>query len=445
MIRFSLGVFTLVWTLPAVALDLNHAWSLLKTRGATYQAAMYERAAGQEYRALGRAGLLPQVSASGYQSLVRGETEEPDIFGRTQRSDLDYDSRGAIVQLRQPLFNWQKYAEYLQGDQRALYSDAVYKAKAQNLAIQLAGRYFDVLLARETILLAEAKVKAFEELRAAAKRRYELGEGTVTDIDEAAARRDLAHADLIEAEDALLVARRALQEMLGQMPDEVASLNDNRFPTPPLEPSTMAAWVSKAEADNPVVHARQRALDVADQEVSRTYGDHLPTLDLVLSYNANDSDSVSTRNQRNRYGQAGLQLNIPIFTGGRVSAQARQAVANRNKASEELYATREEVISNTTREFRGVQSSEARIRALETAIVSSERALYSTRKGMQAGTSTNIDILNAEEQVYDARRNLLEAKLKYLLARLRLAAEAGSLGDAEINWANGYLGPTLPL
>lgn len=445
MIRSTLGVFALVWTLPATALDLNNAWSLLKTRGATYQAAAYERAAGQEYRALGRAGLLPQVNASGYKSLVEGETEEPDIFGRAQRSDLDYDALGASVQLRQPLFNWQKYAEYLQGEQRALHSDAVYKAKAQELAIQLAGRYFDVLLARETILLVEAKVKTFEELRAAAKRRYELGEGTVIDIDEAVARRDLARADLIEAEDALLVARRALQEMLGQVPDEVASLNDNHFPTPPLTPSAMSDWISKAEADNPVVHARQRALDVADQEVSRAYGDHLPTLDLVLSYNASDSESVSTRNQRNRYGLVGLQLNIPIYSGGRASAQARQAVANRNKASEELYATREEVISNTTRQFRGVQSSEARIRALETAIVSNERALYSIRKGFLAGTSTNVDILNAEEQVYDARRNLLEAKLRYLLARLRLAAEAGTLGDTEINWANGYLGPTLPL
>lgn len=164
----------------------------------------------------------------------------------------------------------------------------------------------------------------------------------------------------------------------------------------------------------------------------------------MAGYTAGSSQSISELNQRNHYSSIGLELNIPLYSGGSTRALTRQASANSAKALDELDATRQEVISNTTREYRGVQSGALRIQALEKAVTSNERSLTSTRKGFkEGGTSTNSDVLNAEELLYDARHDLFEAKLNYLMSRLRLASSVGSLGDDDIEQINDYLGPEL--
>ncbi|KKX63469.1 TolC family outer membrane protein [Pseudomonas putida] len=425
-------------SLPASAMDLKQAWDLLQYQGPVYRAAVHEKAAGEENRAIGKAGLLPQVNASAYDNKVNGTQRQNGID-----RDLDYDSKGANVRLRQPLFNKQKMAEYRQGKQRADYSVAVFDAKSQDAAVRLAESYFDVLLASETITLAQSKLSAFEEQLASAKRRMELGAGTVTDIDESAARRDLAEVELIEAQDNLVNARRKLEEYIGETPESLTTLRPT-FDTPPLLPSDLQEWLVKAQADSPLIHARRHGSDLAEEEVKRAKAGHWPTLDFVAGYTAGDSQSISELNQRNRYGSIGLEVNIPLYSGGGTSALARQASANSYKALDELDATRQEVITGTTREYRGVQSGAQRIRALEKAVVSNERSLASTRKGFkEGGTSTNSDVLNAEELLFVARHDLFEAKLRYLMSRLRLASSVGSLGDDDIDHINDYLGPEL--
>ncbi|MHC5348739.1 TolC family outer membrane protein [Metapseudomonas furukawaii] len=430
--------------LPVSAMDLAEAWNVYQIQGPTYLASVHERQAGQEYKELGKAGLLPSINATAYWKRVDGTSEQENLLGRSVESDLDYDSRGAVVELRQPLFNKQRMAEYRQGNQRTLFSDAVFDAKTQESAVSLASRYFAVLLALETIELAKVKLKNLEEQVQSAKRRFDLGDGTVIDVDQASARRDLARAELIEAEDNLLVARRLLQELLGVVPEQMSTLRTD-FPTPPLEPPSLQDWLNDAKANNPAIIARRHSVDIADQEVKRASAGHWPTLDFVAAYNDTESDSVSTQDQHNKYGSVGVELRMPIFAGGATNAQVRQASANRELASDQLNSSREEVLSGTTREFRGVQSGEQRIRALEQAVISSERAQDSARKGFRAGTSTNLDILNAEEQAFIARRDLLEAKLRYLLSRLRLAASVGSLGGDDIQRANDYLGPSISM
>lgn len=201
------------------------------------------------------------------------------------------------------------------------------------------------------------------------------------------------------------------------------------FATPPLMPGNLQDWLVRAQADSPLIHARRRSYDLAEEEVKRARAGHWPTLDFVAGYTAGESQSLSELNQRNHYGSIGLELNIPLYSGGGVSALTRQASANSAKAQDELDATREEVISGTTREFRGVQSGALRSARVGKAVASNERSLLSTRKGFkEGGTSTNSDVLNAEELLFVARHDLFEAKLKYLLSRLRLASSVGSLG-----------------
>jgi len=438
MNRHCLTFCLLGLSLSASAMDLKQAWDLLQYQGPVYRAAVHEKEAGTENRAIGQAGLLPQVNASAYNNMVNGSQRQNGID-----NDLDYDSRGANLRLRQPLFNKQKMAEYHQGQQRADYSEAVFDAKSQDAAVRLADSYFNVLLASETISLAKAKLNAFEEQLASAKRRMELGAGTVTDIDESTARRDLAEAELIEAQDNLVNTRRKLEEYIGETPDSLITLQPG-FATPPLLPSNLQDWLVKAQADSPLIHARRHSYELAEEEVKRASAGHWPTLDFVAGYTAGESQSISELNQRNHYSSIGVELNIPLFSGGGVSALTRQASANSSKALDELDASRQEVISDTTREFRGVQSGASRIRALEKAVASNERSLLSTRKGFkEGGTSTNSDVLNAEEQLYVARHDLFEAKVRYLMSRLRLASSVGSLGEDDINQINDYLGPEL--
>ncbi|MHC8350312.1 TolC family outer membrane protein [Pseudomonas sp. RT4P38] len=438
MDRHCLIFCLLALSLPASAMDLKQAWDLLQYQGPVYRAAVHEKEAGLENRAIGQAGLLPQISASAYDNKVNGTQRQSGV-----ERDLDYDSKGANVRLRQPLFNKQKMAEYRQGKQRADYSVAVFDAKSQDAAVRLAESYFDVLLASETIVLAKSKLSAFDEQLASAKRRMELGAGTVTDIDESVARRDLAAVELIEAQDNLVNARRKLEEYIGETPESLTTLRPS-FNTPPLLPSNLQDWLVKAQSDSPLIHARRHSSDLAEEEVKRARAGHWPTLDFVAGYTAGDSQSISELNQRNRYGSIGLEVNFPLYNGGGTSALTRQASANSYKALDELDATRQEVISGTTREYRGVQSGATRIQALERAVESNERSLTSTRKGFkEGGTSTNSDVLNAEELLFVARHDLFEAKLRYLMSRLRLASSVGSLGDDDIDHINDYLGPEL--
>ncbi|MBV7547901.1 TolC family outer membrane protein [Pseudomonas sp. PDM26] len=424
--------------LPASAMDLKQAWDLLQFQGPIYQASVHEKEAGEENRAIGKAGLLPQINASGYHNKVNGSQSQNNVD-----RDLHYDSKGANVRLRQPLFNKQKMAEYRQGQQRADYSVAVFDAKTQDAAVRLAESYFDVLLASETIVLAKSKLNAFEEQLASAKRRMELGAGTVTDIDESTARRDLADAELIEAQDNLINARTKLEEYIGETPESLTTLRPS-FDTPPLLPSNLQDWLVKAQVDSPLIHARRYSSDLAAEEVKRASAGHWPTLDFIAGYTAGESQSLSELNQRNHYGSIGLEVNIPLYSGGGVSALTRQASANSDKAMDELDAARQEVITETTREYQGILSGAKRIRALEKAVESNERSLASSRKGFkEGGTSTNSDVLNAEELLFVARHDLFDAKLRYLMSRLRLASSVGSLGDDDINQINDYLGPEL--
>lgn len=438
MERHWLFLCLLGLALPASAMDLKQAWDLLQYQGPIYRAAVHEKEAGSENRAIGTAGLLPQINASAYDNKVNGSQRQNGAD-----NDLDYTSKGANVRLRQPLFNKQKMAEYRQGQQRADYSVAVFDAKSQDAAVRLAESYFDVLLASETITLAKAKLRAFDEQLASAKRRMELGAGTVTDIDESVARRDLADAELIEAQDNLVNARSQLEEYIGETPESLTTLRPN-FDTPPLQPGNLQDWLVKAQTDSPLILARRYSRDLAEEEVKRASAGHWPTLDFIAGYTAGQSQSLSELNQRNHYGSIGLEVNFPLFSGGGVSALTRQASANSDKALDELDATRLEVISGTTREFRGIQSGAKRIHALERAVESNERSLISTRKGFkEGGTSTNVDVLNAEELLFVARHDLFEAKLRYLMSHLRLASSVGSLGDDDIAQINDYLGPEL--
>lgn len=419
------------------AFDLATAWQAALQNDPGYQAAIAEREAGQTNRAMGRAGLLPQISASASRTRIDGTLDSPTALGTVATEDLDYISKTNEIRATQSVFNWSTIAGYRQGHARADYSLAVFDTKAKDSAVRLVNRYFQTLLAYENVELARNNLEANEKHIDVAQRRFDSGEGTITDVRETHSRRDLSRAELIQRQDALVVARRELQEMVGVSPDRLVALTP-KFAPRPLTPPVLSDWMSMAMAGNAEIRSGEESLRVAEREIDRSFGGHLPTVDLTAARRVVERETISTRNQDSATTSYGVQVNLPIFSGGLTSAQVDQARHNRDRASAELSATRERIAVEVTRQYQGVVSGAERIRALETAVQSTAEALHAVERGYQAGTRSVVDILDAQDQVYRSRLDLTQARLDYVLARLMLSAAAGSLDVTVIEDINRH-------
>src|SRR5690606_11743175 len=251
-------------TVSAQAFDLSTAWRAALANDPTYQAAISEREAGQTNRAMGRAGLLPQVSASLGRNKIRGTLDTPTPQGGVISTDLDYMSKTNEIRATQSVFNWSRIAAYRQGNARADYSLAVFDTRSKETAVRLINRYFQALLSYENVVLSQSYLEANEKQIQAAQRRFDSGEGTITDVRETSSRRDLARADLIQAQDALVVARRELQEMVGSAPSAIVGLQSG-FKTRSLDPATLEGWLSAAMSNNAEIRAGIEAVRISER------------------------------------------------------------------------------------------------------------------------------------------------------------------------------------
>lgn len=419
------------------AFDLASAWRAALQHDPSYQAAISEREAGQTHRAMGRAALLPQVNASIGRTHMDGTLDSPGPGGNVVTEDLDYMAKTNEIRATQSVFNWGTIAGYRQGHARADYSLAVFDTKAKDTSVRLVNRYFQTLLAYENVVLARNNLDANEKHIDVAQHRFDSGEGTITDVRETSSRRDLARAELIQRQDALVVARRELQEMVGVSPDRLVALTAEFSPRP-LNPPALSDWMSMAMSGNAEIRSNEENLRVAEREIDRNFGGHLPSVDLVASRRVVERETISTRNQENATTSIGVQVNLPIFSGGLTSAQVDQARHNRDRARSELAATRERIAVEVTRQYQGVVSGAQRIRALEVAVQSTAEALHAVERGYQAGTRSVVDILDAQEQLYRSQLDLTEARLEYVLARLMLSAAAGTLDSTLMDDINQH-------
>ena len=430
----------LCFALPANALGLHEAYQAALKNDPTWLAAVAENNAGQQNDALALAGLLPQISGSIYKGKTMGRREQPLSNGRIYQDTLDYVSESYSVQLRQSLFNWQRISEFRQGRARVRYSDALFTAKKHELGVRVATAYFDALLAQRNLELSDARVKSLSELAEQAEMLYKAGEGIVTDIDEARARRDIAIAERYEAQDRVQITLRSLRELTGAVPDHLRALGDKLPLALPL-PATVDDWLDMARRNSPQVLMSEQALEVASREVDKNRAGHMPTVELVGSVSKADSESLNTLNQRTWSRSLGVQVTIPIFSGGYTTAAIAQSVARREQATQELEIARNKTDQDVTRYFTGTVSGVSKVKGYEQAVVSSERALHSTRMGFKAGMRTSVDILNAEEQLYRSQRDLAQSRYQYLVNTLQLKASAGILTEADILDVDRLLAP----
>lgn len=431
---FRLGVLLAVIgsTQPVSALDLLASYEAALAHDADYQAAQSAAEAGREWLPLARAQLLPAISfnASHFQNDLTAETR--DILGRTATSRLEYPSKNYALTLRQPLYRPALLAGYDQAGARVEGVEAQFDKAGQDLAQRLVGAYLNVLLAEETQQQLETQRQAIEAQLAAARRAFAAGQGTRTDIDDAQAKLDLNHARLLAARQQIAQARHELEIMIGSPVVRLRRLGA-RVPAPDSLPlSRLEAWLSHAEAHNPELRDLRARIEVARHELARVEAGHKPTLDLVAQKSWSESDSVTSVNNRYVNQQLGLQLAVPLYAGGYVSAQQRQALAALSEAEQRYEAARRRLATQVRKEFQGVVEGMQRIAALETAERSAQQSLLANEKGFLAGTRSRVDILNAQEALASTRLELKRERLAYFLSRARLLALSGGLDRAAI-------------
>ena len=419
---------------PVQALGLLQAYDLAIRNDPTFQAAIEERAAGEENRALGRSALLPTLSWN-----YNNSRNESEVTQASTRTDRDYRSYAATLTLQQPLLDYEAYARFRQGAAQALFSDERFRSKSQYLAVRLLSAYSHALLAQERIELSRAQKRAFAERLQLNQRLLNGGEGTRTDVLETQARLSMAVAEEIEAQDNQDAALRELEAMLGQ-PLEIEQLDPltPRFAILPLEPQRFESWRELALANNPELASQQHALTSAEYEVERKRAGHLPKLSLYASSRQTSSDSESTYNQKYDTNSVGIQLTVPLFAGGSVSASTRQAARQLSQAQYELDAQTAATLVDLRKQYNLNSSAAAKVRAYEMAVESASALVQATQKSVSAGERVNLDVLDAEQQLFSAKRDLAEARYAYLLARMQLKYYAGLLNEGDLRQVAGY-------
>jgi protease secretion system outer membrane protein len=439
--RFAPVLAALCAAGSAWSLDLAQAWEAALARDPQLRAARASTEGSRERIAQARGQLLPQVSASAQRSRNELHSDTPGLGGAPVSQHDFYTSRNETLTLRQPLFRPVLTAQLRQARAVVANAEAVLEQEEQKLLMRLAQSYLETLQAEEQLRLVQVQKAAVTGQLEAARKGFAAGSGTRTDIDEAQARLDLNTAQELEARQNVEFTQRQLALMVGQPVTGVAPVAVERLPLSPPQPAQLEDWLARAEQASPELRAVVAQAEAAREEVQKARAGHYPTLDALAQNSRSDSENPTRIDSRYRQKQIGLQLNVPIYQGGQVQSQVRQALAEVERLEAVLEGTRLDLSSRVHREFRGVTEGIARIRALEQAVRSAEQLALSSRRSQQAGSRTVLDILNAEQQLGTARRDLAQARLAYVLANVRLRTLAGDARDAIIADVNRWLVP----
>jgi outer membrane protein len=438
--RFRFTSVALLLALPcaAAAEDLLQVFREAQRYDAVYAAARYAAEAGRERGPQGLALLLPRLDLAANATRTRTETELRDTTPPFTRTP---ESAGYTLTLTQPLFRYQSWLQYEQGGALVKQAEATFGQAYQDLVLRVAQAYFDVLGARDTLELVRAQKAAISEQLAQAKRNFEVGTATITDTHEAQARYDLSGAQELAALNDLEARRRQLQLLTGREYTDLATLRAD-IKLPPPNPNTMEAWAELAEKQGYPVLIQEAAAEVAALEARRNRAAHLPTVDFIAQFGqtgqsaTNDSPVGRDTNQT----LLRLELNMPLYQGGGISSRARETAALSLRSKEDLENARRTAVLTARQVYLSVINGIAQIAALDQALVSSQSALDSNKLGYEVGVRINIDVLNAQQQLFATRRDLALARYNVIINHLRLKAAAGSLREEDLEAVNRGLG-----
>ncbi|GHD66616.1 outer membrane protein [Jeongeupia chitinilytica] len=426
----------------AGATDLMDAWRAARGYDAAFAASRSALTAGREKTNQGNALLLPQVTLSGNAGVASTDYQAGQATLLNPNYDMHGNQYGLKVTAAQPIYRADAFVGSDQLKKQADQAEVQFRSAEQDLILRVAKAYFEVIAAEEAVRFSAAQKAAVAQQLAQAKKSFEVGTATITDTHEAQARYDSIIATEINAQNDLEVKRNAFTQLTNQDPTVLAKISTQLEPSPP-QPNSMADWLVRADTGSLAIAGQKLGLDIATRQIDRYRVSTAPTLDLVASYGSDwAGDGLArggTGTDRTSNGLIGLQLSIPLFTGGNRSSQFREAIALEEQQRQTLEATRRDAAQSTKQAFLGVQNGAAQVRALEQAEVSAKSSLESTKLGRDVGVRTTVDVLNAEQNYYQTRFNLVVTRYQYLFARLQLAAAVGALDEAQLQDINRWL------
>lgn len=433
-LSLALGAVLAAFAPAAQAQNLVELYRSARDYDATYQSARSQYDANLARAAQAKAGILPSAGLSAGASRTNFENTNPLV-------DRSFNSQTATVSASQPLYRPGNWATFEQGKRQVELSKAQLEAAEQDLIVRTTQTYFDVLAAQDTLTFVRAQKAAVGEQLASAKRNFEVGTSTITDSREAQARYDLVVAQEIAAENDLRVKKIALDQLVGRTETQPRGL---LVPVtlPPLVPADVNAWVQQSEAVHPAVRQAEANLEVAKLEVDKAEAGHKPTLDLTASYGKQrnpQGSATSPLDTRSTSSTVGLAFNLPLFAGFATQNRIRETLSLEDKARSDLEGAKRTVAQSTRTAYFGVLSGQGQVKALEAAEASSQSALDANKLGYQVGVRINIDVLNAQSQLFQTKRDLAQARYNVLLGGLKLRQANGTLTPEDLLLINSLL------
>jgi protease secretion system outer membrane protein len=426
--RMGIALLALLALQPVQAMEpaplsLMDAYDNALYNDPTFQTATFDYQASQQERDIGLAGLLPQISASGSHGVNR-QLSGRDLDGNNE--DPKSTTTGLSLNARQVLYDRARMAYYAQSKARTRLGESAYDDAFQGLFARVVEAYFEVARQENELDLSVQQRIAIEGLVKQTRRLYEVGDGTITDTEEAQARLDLVKAQEIETEARLRAARHALAGRIGGTVGNIMVMHEELPPNPPLNAKDdLAFWQNQARLAAPRMAARRESVTVAEAELKIQKAGNYPQLALVGSLNHNDRDDLADDYRHQSSSYVGLSLDVPFYAGGGVVASSRKSQYALSSAQSQLDDEARQISEDIERSYLGVVSGFARTKALQTAAHSNARALKSAEKGYQAGERSTVDILNAQQTLFTTRRDLLNSKLLMLQSLVDLHAQSG--------------------
>jgi outer membrane protein, protease secretion system len=436
-----LGLALLAVCSAAPAMNLLQAYQAALEQDANVRAGRAALASGMERLPQARAQLLPVVSANVGRNQNQLSTTSVNLLGNNSVSQDSYYSFNNSLSLRQPLFNLPRYFQVKQAEHLVQESVANYDREVQNLVVRVGGAYMEALLASESLKLVQAQKRQYTAMVDAARKALVAGTGTRTDIDDAQSRLDMAQANELEARQNEDYTRKQLELMVNQPLKALSGLGAQGVAAVSQLVNALPQWVDLAHTNSPEIKALSARLEAAEKDIARAQSAHAPTLDAVAQWSDSGNENVTRLNSRFENKAIGFQLSVPLYQGGAVNSQVRQAVAEKTRVEESLESLRRDLNLRVHKEYRGVTEGWMRIQALEQALRSATQLLDSTQKSQRAGVRTMLDVLNAEQQLVNVNRDLIQARYVYLMSRLRLSSLAGVDAVTAVSEINRAFNP----